>query len=291
MNTLSISNLTKVYANGVKAIDDFSITLSNGMFGLLGPNGAGKSSLMRMIAGLALPNGGHIEFNGVDIVKDPRFIKKQLGYLPQDFGVYPRVSAIRLMEHLAILKGLTNKKERTEQILFLLQKTNLYEVRNKDVHTYSGGMKQRFGIAQALLANPQIVVVDEPTAGLDPEERNRFNNLLSEIGEQVIVILSTHIVEDVKDLCPNMGVVSNGKLLVHGSPDHFIQTLSGKIWKRAIQKSEIDNYRKEFNLISSKLNGGRLTIHVYSVDSPGEGFIQASPELEDVYFSTLSNNN
>jgi ABC-2 type transport system ATP-binding protein len=228
MNTLQIKNLSKTYANGVKALGELSLEISNGMFGLLGPNGAGKSTLMKTIAGLQPADSGEIIFNGQNILEYPLFIKKQLGYLPQDFGVYPKLSAYQLLEHLAVLKGVV-KNERKEQILSLLQKVNLYEQRNKEVHSFSGGMRQRFGIAQALLGNPKIIIVDEPTAGLDPEERNRFNNLLSEIGEQIIVILSTHIVEDVRSLCSQMAIINKGSLIARGAPSQFIQQLNGTI--------------------------------------------------------------
>lgn len=291
MNTLKITNLKKTYPNGVTAINDISLSISNGMFGLLGPNGAGKSSLMRTIAGLQAADSGSIEFNGVDILSTPLFVKKQLGYLPQDFGVYPKVSAINLLEHLAILKGIVDKSERTDQVLALLEKTNLYENRNKEVHSFSGGMRQRFGIAQALLGNPQIIVVDEPTAGLDPEERHRFNNLLSEIGEQIIVILSTHIVEDVSDLCTNMAIVHQGALLVQGSPQEFIHKLKGSIWSKTIAKDQLAWYKENVLLISSKLNGGKLNIHAYSEATLNIGFEQIHPNLEDVYFMNLLNSN
>ena len=289
MNTLNIKNLQKTYSNGVRSINDVSLHLTNGMFGLLGPNGAGKSSLMRTIAALQKPDSGHIEFNGVDIVKDPLFIRKQLGYLPQEFGVYPKISAYRLLDHLAVLKGITQKKDRKEQILALLEQTNLQDHRNKAVHTFSGGMRQRFGIAQALLGDPKIIIVDEPTAGLDPEERNRFNNLLSEIGEQIIVILSTHIVEDVRDLCTNMAIIANGSVLTQGSPSGFIHQLNGVIWSRNIAKDELQWYKQNMQLISSRLNGGKLNIHVYAETQP-DGFSSIPPDLEDVYFSTLFKN-
>ncbi|MFZ6014043.1 MAG: ABC transporter ATP-binding protein [Bacteroidota bacterium] len=288
MNTLKITHLKKTYPNGVKALNDISFTITNGMFGLLGPNGSGKSSLMRTIAGLQAADSGSIEFNGVDILSTPAFIKKQLGYLPQDFGVYPKTSALNLLEHLAILKGIANKQARKEQILLLLEKTNLYDVRNKEVYTFSGGMRQRFGIAQALLGNPQIIVVDEPTAGLDPEERHRFNNLLSEIGEQIIVILSTHMVDDVRDLCTDMAMVYKGSLMAKGSPQDFIQQLRGSIWSKTIAKQELTWHRENFRLISSKLNAGKLNIHVYSETEPSCGFTSVPPDLEDVYFTKLS---
>jgi ABC-type multidrug transport system ATPase subunit len=226
MARLKIENLSKCYQNGVKALDNVSLTISNGMFGLLGPNGAGKSSLMRTLATLQLPDSGSIRFDGIDIVKNPQGMRKQLGYLPQDFGVYPKISAVELLNHIAILKGLQDKNQRKEQVQSLLQQTNLYEVRKRSVSTFSGGMRQRFGIAQALLGNPQLIIVDEPTAGLDPLERNRFHDLLNEIGEQRVVMLSTHIVEDVNDLCPEMAVLAGGKLILQGKPADLTTRLS-----------------------------------------------------------------
>ena len=287
MHTLEIKNLCKTYPNGVKAIDDISLHITNGMFGLLGPNGAGKSSLMRTIAALQTADSGTIEFNGTDIVKDPRFIRKQLGYLPQEFGVYPKISAYRLLDHLAVLKGITDKSQRREQILSLLEQTNLQDHAGKSVDTFSGGMRQRFGIAQALLGDPRLIIVDEPTAGLDPEERNRFNNLLSEIGEQVIVILSTHIVDDVKDLCSNMAVIASGKVVLQGQPSSLVEQLHGRIWTKVIRREELAHIRKSMTLISSRLNAGKLQIHIYSDSQPVEGFQQINPDLEDVYFHTL----
>lgn len=290
MNTLTIKNLCKRYDNGVQAIDNISLEITNGMFGLLGPNGAGKSSLMRTIAGLQQPDSGSIEFNGVDILENPNYIRQHLGYLPQEFGVYPKISAYRLLEHLAILKGIVHKKERHEQILSLLQQTNLLEHKNKAVHTFSGGMRQRFGIAQALLGNPKIIIVDEPTAGLDPEERNRFNNLLSEIGENIIVLLSTHIVDDVRDLCTNMAVISNGKMILESKPDESIVKLNGKIWTKTIDKLELEGYKLKTNLISSQLSAGKMNIRVYSELQLHADFIQVIPDLADVYFTVLSQN-
>lgn len=289
MNILQINQLKKTYANGVAAINDVSITVSNGMFGLLGPNGAGKSSLMRTIAGLQSPDSGQILFNGVDVLKDTSAIKKKLGYLPQDFGVYPKISAVDLLTHMATLKGITNKKEKKEQVLALLEKTNLYQFRNKEVHSFSGGMKQRFGIAQALLGSPEIIIVDEPTAGLDPEEKSRFNNLLSDLGEQVIVILSTHIVEDVRTLCSQMAIINNGKLLAHGAPETFITQLNNCVWSKTISKESLQDYREKYTVISSTLFTGKLNIHVYSKADPGNGFTSVQPGLEDVYFFTLQN--
>ncbi|MEG0850358.1 MAG: ABC transporter ATP-binding protein [Flavobacterium sp.] len=290
MNSLSIKNLSKTYENGTKAIDQLSLEITNGMFGLLGPNGAGKSTLMRTIAALQEPTSGIIEFNGINILENPMFIRQNLGYLPQEFGVYPKISAYRLLDHLAVLKGIVNKKERHDQILYLLQQTNLLQHKDKAVHSFSGGMRQRFGIAQALLGNPKIIIVDEPTAGLDPEERNRFNNLLSEIGESIIVVLSTHIVEDVRDLCPKMAIISNGKLILEGKPSEAIDSIKDKIWMKAIEKAELKDHQSNYNIISSNLNSGKINIHVFSDERPDSGFELISPDLSDVYFSVLAQN-
>jgi ABC-type multidrug transport system ATPase subunit len=287
MNNLEIKNLQKTYKNGVKAIDDVSLSISNGMFGLLGPNGAGKSSLMKTIAGLQNPDSGNIFFNGRDVVSDTAFIKKQLGFLPQDFGVYPKVSAVDLLNHLAILKGILDKNTRKEQVLSLLDKTNLYAHRHNEVHTFSGGMRQRFGIAQALLGNPQIIIVDEPTAGLDPEERNRFNNLLSEIGEDIIVILSTHLVEDVKNLCPKMAIMNVGKVIAEGKPSDFIGSIKGFMWEKTIDKHVHQHYEQNHTILSTQLNEGKLNIHVYAAENPNDGFNPLNPSLEDYYFLTM----
>jgi ABC-2 type transport system ATP-binding protein len=287
MNTLKIKQLTKTYPGGIRAMNDISLELGNGMFGLLGPNGAGKSTLMRTIAGLQPPDSGEILFNLVNTVAEPLFIKKQLGYLPQDFGVYPKISAYHLMEHLAVLKGIQHRQERKEQILALLDKTNLSAHRHQAVSTFSGGMRQRFGIAQALLGNPQIIIVDEPTAGLDPEERNRFNNLLSEIGEQIIVILSTHLVEDVRNLCTQMAIINKGNLLAFGNPQAFVERLAGSIWTKQIDKQEREAYEKSYDVIASQLNAGKLNIQIYAKENPGNGFAPKPPDLEDVYFTQL----
>ncbi|MDN5199802.1 ABC transporter ATP-binding protein [Fulvivirgaceae bacterium BMA10] len=287
MNELIINNINKTYANGVKALDDVSVTITNGMFGLLGPNGAGKSTLMRTIAALQEPDEGSISFNGNDVIKDPSAIRRQLGYLPQEFGVYPKISAYRLLDHLAILKGILDNRERKEQIEALLQQTNLYQDRKKVVSTFSGGMRQRFGIAQALLGDPQLIIVDEPTAGLDPEERNRFHNLLSEIGENIIVLLSTHIVEDVRDLCTRMAIMSEGGLVLEGEPRQLIKDLRGKIWEKAISKDALEAHKAAYTVISTRLFAGETQIHVLSDDDPGQGFQTHEPGLEDVYFSIL----
>ncbi|GAB3515528.1 ABC transporter ATP-binding protein [Emticicia fontis] len=288
MNQLSLRNINKTYGNGVKAIEGVNLELNNGMFGLLGPNGAGKSSLMKTIAGLQSPDSGYISLNGVDIVADTDFIKQQLGFLPQDFGVYPKISAYDLLNHLATLKGLVNRTTRKEQVLALLDKVNLYQHRNKEVYTFSGGMRQRFGIAQALLGNPQVIIVDEPTAGLDPEERNRFNNLLSEIGEDIIIILSTHLVEDVKNLCPNMAVMHQGKVIAQGKPSHFVDSLMGMVWKKTIDKREKPEYEQNFSIISTQLTEGKLSIHVYAEERPDSHFEVLSPTLEDYYFFVMN---
>jgi ABC-2 type transport system ATP-binding protein len=288
MNVLTIKNLTKTYKNGVKALDSLSLEIRNGMFGLLGPNGAGKSSLMKTLAGLQQPDAGQINFNGNNLIEDPLSVKKQLGFLPQDFGVYPKVSAYDLLTHIAVLKGLTHGPSRKEQVLALLDQTNLYSQRHQDVYTFSGGMRQRFGIAQALLGDPQLVIVDEPTAGLDPEERNRFNNLLSEIGEEKIVILSTHLVEDVKNLCTHMAIMNKGKIIAKGKPADFIVSLAGKLWQKTINKVDKLAYEQEFRLLSSQLNTGKLYIHIYAEDDPGHGFEPVEPDLEDVYFHLLT---
>ncbi|MDO6812525.1 ABC transporter ATP-binding protein [Tenacibaculum soleae] len=289
MNTLRINNLTKTYPNGVKALNGISLEITNGMFGLLGANGAGKSSLMRTIATLQEPTSGSISFNNVNIIEKPNNVRKHLGYLPQEFGVYPKISAEKLLDHLAVLKGVLNKKERKEQVTALLQQVNLYQHRKKSVFTFSGGMRQRFGIAQALLGDPQIIIVDEPTAGLDPEESNRFLNLLSEIGENVIVILSTHIVEDVRNLCPKMAILSNGEIISVGSPNDLVASIDGKIWTKIIPKKDVAIYKKAFDIISTKLIAGETQIRVLSDSKPEEGFEKITPNLEDFYFTTLFN--
>ncbi|PCI35189.1 MAG: multidrug ABC transporter ATP-binding protein [Flavobacteriaceae bacterium] len=287
MNTLIIKNLSKTYANGVMALDTINLHINNGMFGLLGANGAGKSSLMRTIATLQEPSTGSISFNSADILKEPQEIRKQLGYLPQEFGVYPKISAEKLLDHLAVLKGIINSKERKNQVTSLLQQVNLYEHRKKEVHTFSGGMRQRFGIAQALLANPQIIIVDEPTAGLDPEERNRFLNLLGEIGENVIVILSTHIVEDIRDLCKNMAILDKGQIVLTGKPSHLITAIENKIWSKRIEKSTLSNYKEKHLVISNKLIEGETQIRVFADTQPDASFNKEVANLEDLYFSTL----
>ncbi|QDG71971.1 ABC transporter ATP-binding protein [Janthinobacterium tructae] len=286
---LSIKQLNKTYANGVKAINDVSLEIPNGMFGLLGPNGAGKSSLMRTIATLQDPDSGSIHFDGIDVLKDKAGLRRQLGYLPQDFGVYPKVSAETLLNHFAVLKGLTEKGPRKEAVEALLQQTNLWEARKRNLGTYSGGMRQRFGIAQALLGAPRLVIVDEPTAGLDPDERNRFLNLLAKIGEQVVVILSTHIVDDVTDLCPRMAMIVKGQVLVQGEPQAAIDTLHGKVWRRSVTTDELAQYQQTLNVLSTRLVGGKPQINVYADSQPDSGFMQIAADLEDVYFLHVRN--
>ncbi len=287
MNILKIENLSKTYPNGVKALDQVSLSIKNGMFGLLGPNGAGKSTLMKTIATLQEPSEGKIFFNGQNIVDHPEVIRDKLGYLPQEFGVYPKISAEHLLDHIATLKGVINRVERKDQIDALLQQTNLYAHRKKSVATFSGGMRQRFGIAQALLGNPQIIIVDEPTAGLDPEERNRFLNLLSEIGENVIVILSTHIVEDIRDLCSNMAILGTGKIISQGNPAELTNELEGKIWRKIVPKTSVAAYKNSFQVISSRLFSGKTQVKILSEQQPEAGFELVSPDLENVYFWKL----
>ncbi|GAA0890672.1 ABC transporter ATP-binding protein [Fulvivirga kasyanovii] len=290
MNILKIENLTKIYPNGVKALDGVTLTITNGMFGLLGANGAGKSSLMRTIATLQQQDGGSVTFNGHDILLKPMEIRRCLGYLPQEFGVYPKVSAEKLLDHIAVLKGITNKVDRKQQIESLLQQTNLYAHRKKSVHTFSGGMRQRFGIAQALLGAPKIIIVDEPTAGLDPEERNRFLNLLSEIGEQVIVILSTHIVEDVHGLCSKMAIMDQGRIIKTGEPAALVAELQGQVWTRGMDREQLPEIKERLHVISTRLVSGKTQVRVKSADMPDTGFELAQAGLEDVYFtSTIEN--
>ena len=284
---LELSGLTKTYGNKVRALDGVSLSITKGMFGLLGPNGAGKSTLMRTIATLQSPDQGSLTFGDIDILKDPQALRATLGYLPQDFGVYPRMSARAMLDHLAVLKGLSNAKERKQVVETLLEQTNLSQHANKAVASYSGGMRQRFGIAQALLGDPQLIIVDEPTAGLDPEERNRFHNLLSEIGENVVVILSTHIVEDVADLCPQMAIMNRGQIVSAGAPNDLIADLNGKVWARTIEKSELAGLRGKYQIISERLTVGKVRIHVLADSDPGDGFQSIQPDLEDVYFATI----
>lgn len=287
MDTLTISGLSKRYGNGVQALSNVSLTIPVGMFGLLGPNGAGKSTLMRTIATLQEPDKGTIMLGETDVLRNKQQVRKKLGYLPQEFGVYPRVSAEVLLNHLAVLKGITHRKERTEVVKALLYKTNLYEKRKKHLGSYSGGMKQRFGIAQALLSNPQLLIVDEPTAGLDPAERNRFHHLLNELGAATIVILSTHIVEDVKELCPHMAIICHGKVLLKGNPLQAIEEVKGKVFSRIIQKGQLGAYKERYMIIAERLFQGNTFIHIFSEDDPGEGFKPVEADLSDVYFSQI----
>jgi len=284
---LTIRSLNKTYANGVRALDNVSLDIPNGMFGLLGPNGAGKSSLMRTLATLQEADSGSVDFNGLDVLTEKDAVRRQLGYLPQDFGVYPKVSAEDLLEHFAVLKGLIQRKPRREVVDGLLRQVNLWDARKRKLGTFSGGMRQRFGIAQALIGNPKLVIVDEPTAGLDPEERNRFLNLLAEIGEQVVVILSTHIVEDVTDLCPRMAIMNKGQVLLTGEPAAAISALSQQVWRKQVSKAALPDYEARLNVLSKRLVGGLPVINVFSADRPEEGFEQVAPDLEDVYFQRL----
>jgi len=286
---VTISDLSKTYPNGVQALRNVSLTIGNNMFGLLGPNGAGKSTLMRTIATLQDPDSGSIDFDGIDVLKNKNEVRKVLGYLPQEFGVYPKISATDLLSHLAVMKGITSAKERNEIIETLLQQTNLWDVRKKSLSTYSGGMKQRFGIAQALLANPRLIIVDEPTAGLDPAERNRFLNLLSSIGRDVTVILSTHIVDDVRELCPRMAIIANGQVLLEGSPNETMAALNGKIWSKIVETDdELRSLESQTRVISSHLIGGKHEVRVFAESNPGEGFRLVDTDLEDVYFLSLA---
>jgi ABC-2 type transport system ATP-binding protein len=286
---LTITGLSKTYPNGVKALKNISLTIGNNMFGLLGPNGAGKSTLMRTIATLQEPDSGTIFLDGIDVLKDKNAVRRTLGYLPQEFGVYPKISAIDLLSHLAVMKGITGAGERKECVEALLQQTNLWASRKKALGTYSGGMKQRFGIAQALLGKPRLIIVDEPTAGLDPAERNRFLNLLSSIGRDMTVILSTHIVEDVRELCPRMAIIAAGELLLEGSPQQALQGLQGKIWSKiVVTDEELRSLESELRVISSHLLAGEHEIRVFADGSPGDGFRPVDAGLEDVYFLNLA---
>ena len=288
---LTINNLSKTYSNGVKALQNISLDIPCGMFGLLGPNGAGKSTLMRTIATLQEADKGTINLGDLDVLNQKHEVRKILGYLPQEFGLYPRISAEALLNHLAVLKGISNKAERKEVVSALLQKTNLYEKRKQNLGGFSGGMKQRFGIAQALLTNPKLVIVDEPTAGLDPVERNRFHNLLCDLGEDTVVILSTHIVEDVKELCTNMAIINQGQVLLKGNPLHVIENIKGKVYQKTIRKKELEFYKKEYQLIADKLYLGKPVISILSDDDPRDGFISVPASLEDVYFSQIFGGN
>lgn len=289
---LEIRDLTKTYSNGVRALRGINLTISQGMFGLLGPNGAGKSSLMRTLSTLQEADSGSVRLTGVagedlNVLTQKDAVRRVLGYLPQEFGVYPRVTAETMLDHIATLKGIANSRERKAIVEGLLQKVNLYPVRKKNLGTFSGGMKQRFGIAQALIGNPRLIIVDEPTAGLDPAERNRFHNLLSEIGENTIVILSTHIVEDVTNLCSDMAIICLGEVVAAGNPNDLVGELNGKIWQTSVEKSEIELYRQQHRIISTQLKGGKTRLHAYS-DLPLAGFDPVTPDLEDVYFAKIT---
>ncbi|MEP2102509.1 MAG: ABC transporter ATP-binding protein [Parasphingorhabdus sp.] len=285
---LDLREVTHIYPNGTKALDNVTLSIPKGMFGLLGPNGAGKSTLMRTVATLQTPTHGSIQFGDIDILKNPESLRERLGYLPQDFGVYPRVSAYDMLEHMTVLKGIASKADRKATVETLLNQTNLWDVRKKAIAGFSGGMRQRFGIAQALIGNPELIIVDEPTAGLDPEERNRFLNLLAEIGENVVIILSTHIVEDVADLCPKMAVIANGRIQLEGAPLDLIGKTKGTIWSKTIKREELEEYRAKYEVISTRLFAGSTIIHILATDNPGDGFAAVEGGLEDVYFSTLA---
>ena len=285
---LEIRGLSKTYGNGVKALDNVSLTIPTGMFGLLGPNGAGKSKLMRILATLQEADAGTATLGSIDVLKQKDEVRKVLGYLPQEFGVYPRVSAYQMLDHIALLKGVINNSERKSLVEALLQKVNLWEYRKRRIAGFSGGMKQRFGIAQSLIGEPKLIIVDEPTAGLDPGERNRFYNLLTEIGENVVVILSTHIVQDVQELCSNMAIINKGQLLFAGAPSDALNAVKGRIWEKSIAKSELEGYNASHTVISNKLIAGRPVIHVINDVKPGDGFAIAEPTLEDVFFSHIN---
>jgi ABC-type multidrug transport system ATPase subunit len=285
---LTIQNISKTYPNGVEALKNVSLKIGNGMFGLLGPNGAGKSTLMRTIAALQDSDEGTITVGDIDVSKDKQSLREILGYLPQEFGVYPKISANDLLDHLAVMKGITDSKQRKAVVESLLHQTNLWEAKDQKLGTYSGGMKQRFGIAQALIGDPKLIIVDEPTAGLDPMERNRFHNLLSEIGENVIVILSTHIVDDVSDLCNNMAIILNGEVHLVGEPIQLIKKLDQKVWKGLIEKSELVEIEKENDVISSRLYLGKVQVRIFSESPMQNGFESVSPEIEDLYFATIN---
>ncbi|MBL1222477.1 ABC transporter ATP-binding protein [Chryseobacterium sp. L7] len=285
---LTVNNISKTYGNGLKALDNVNLTIGKGMFGLLGPNGAGKSSLMRTIAGLQAPDSGEIFLGDINALTQKEELRKVLGYLPQDFGFYPKVNAVDLLNHIAILKGISRKSERKEIVEGLLHQTNLFEARKRNVSEYSGGMRQRFGIAQALLGNPKLIIVDEPTAGLDPMERNRFHNLLSEIGENTIVILSTHIVDDVKNLCNRVVVLTSGQIILDGTPKGVIDDFQGKIWKKLIEKSEVEIAKEQYQVISTHISEGKVEIRVFAESQPNADFIPVESNLEDVYFSSIT---
>lgn len=285
---LQIENLSKTYSNGVQALKNVNLTIPRGMFGLLGPNGAGKSSLMRTLATLQQADEGSVMLGDIDVLKEKEKIREILGYLPQEFGVYPKVSSYNMLNHIASLKGVSSKGERKDLVESLLTKTNLWHVRNKSLGTYSGGMKQRFGIAQALIGDPRLIIVDEPTAGLDPAERVRFHNLLSEIGENTIVILSTHIVEDISNLCNNMAIICLGEVVAKGNPAELTKAVKGRVWKKSIEKTELENYKADLQVISTHLKAGKTVIHVLSDNQPDKSFTKSDANLEDVYFAEIT---
>jgi ABC-type multidrug transport system ATPase subunit len=285
---LELNDVSHVYGNGTRALDHVTLSIPRGMYGLLGPNGAGKSTLMRTVATLQTPTEGSVKFGEIDVIAEPEKLRRTLGYLPQDFGVYPRVSAYDMLDHLAVLKGVFSAADRKATVDGLLNQVNLWDVRKKALAGFSGGMRQRFGIAQALIGNPGLIIVDEPTAGLDPEERNRFLNLLAEIGENVVVILSTHIVDDVSDLCPRMAVMAGGRIQLEGVPIELIRANKGRVWMKAIDRAQLDEYRERYELISTRLFAGRTIVHILSDKDPGDGFVSVEGGLEDVYFSTLT---
>ncbi len=288
IRVLELHNVSHIYPNGTRALNGVSLSIPRGMYGLLGPNGAGKSTLMRCIATLQTPTHGSIRFGATDVIKQPDELRRTLGYLPQDFGVYPRISAYAMLDHLAVLKGVHSAADRKATVESLLHQTNLWNVRKKALSGFSGGMRQRFGIAQALIGNPELIIVDEPTAGLDPEERNRFLNMLAEIGENVVVILSTHIVDDVADLCPRMAVLAEGRVLLEGAPLQLISATRGRIWTKAIERRELETLRAQYEVLSTRLLSGRTVIHVLADQDPGNGFTAVQAGLEDVYFASLA---
>ncbi len=281
---LTLSGLTKTYSNGVRALDGVDLAIERGLFGLLGPNGAGKSTLMRTIAALQDPDEGSIVLDGIDVRANPQELRRRLGYLPQDFGVYPGISAVVLLDHIAVLKGISDRRARRKEVDELLELTNLADVKHKAVSIYSGGMRQRFGIAQALLGKPSLIIVDEPTAGLDPEERNRFHNLLSELGENAVVLLSTHIVEDVSELCPRMAILAGGRVVREGEPAKLIAELNGKLWRRTVPKSALADVRAKYDVVATRLFAGQTQVRVLADERPEQGFEPVAPDLEDVYF-------
>jgi ABC-type multidrug transport system ATPase subunit len=285
---LTLQGVSHVYPNGTRALDQVTLSIPRGLYGLLGPNGAGKSTLMRSIATLQTPTAGTIRFGDLDVVAEPERLRRTLGYLPQDFGVYPRISAYAMLDHMAVLKGIASRADRRTTVESLLHQVNLWDVRQKNLAGFSGGMRQRFGIAQALIGNPQLIIVDEPTAGLDPEERHRFLNLLAEIGEQVVVILSTHIVADVSDLCPRMAVLAAGRVQLEGAPLELIAQTRGRIWMKAIDRGALASHRERYEVLSTRLFAGRTIVHILADRDPGDGFTAVDAGLEDVYFSTLA---